>query len=335
MLPLTTADLLAHAIVGSVLENLDMDRLIREVGQAVATRILGANESVDDVARELHERLLLRNESTKKVVIESIYKDSDESSHNVEVFERAPSLAEARPYLRKVRGSRFTEKYMQARLAGSSFYSSYAPTLPPRSPEIKPSSPVSPSTSPRSGTSPSRKVVSNFGSFSAPANASVFATAVQSTPFSLAGGTAAFGGMRNGDTSGGLGDDDDDDDKGNDLFGGRQRVELREGSITLDQVSCPFNILYVLRLNHIQGETDCNAKRLAEYASVATEVLLDDPADDTPLLLCSAFLFYRHIRRRLRLCPPYSRMLHPSLVHRILIQQLPLRVKHMYRLCIN
>lgn len=102
MLPLTTADLLAHAIVGSVLENLDMERLINEVGQAVAQRILGANESVDDVARELHERLLLRNESTKRVVFESIYRESDEAKHNVQIFMTASSLAEARPQLKKV-----------------------------------------------------------------------------------------------------------------------------------------------------------------------------------------------------------------------------------------
>jgi hypothetical protein len=102
MLPLTTADLLAHAIVGSVLENLDMDRLVREVGQAVAERILGNNESVDDVARELHEKLLLRNESTKKVVIETIYKDTPEALHNVKMFMEAPNLAEARPHLKKV-----------------------------------------------------------------------------------------------------------------------------------------------------------------------------------------------------------------------------------------
>lgn len=103
MLPLTTADLLTHAIVGSVLENLDMERLVREVGHAVAQRILGNNESVDDVARELHEKLLLRNESTKKVVIESIYKESEEAKHNVAVFSQAPSLAEARPLLKRVR----------------------------------------------------------------------------------------------------------------------------------------------------------------------------------------------------------------------------------------
>ncbi len=102
MLPLTTADLLTHAIVGSVLENLDMERLVREVGQAVSQRILGNNESVDDVAKELHERLLLRIESTKKVVIESIYRDCEEAKHNVSIYFNASSLADARPHLKRV-----------------------------------------------------------------------------------------------------------------------------------------------------------------------------------------------------------------------------------------
>lgn len=98
----------------------------------------------------------------------------------------------------------------------------------------------------RGSTSPQRKVVSDFGSFSAPANASVFGTAVQSTPFSLAGGKAAFGGMRNGNVPSALMDEDeDDDDNDNDndiLLGGRQRVELREDSITLDQVRQILNL---------------------------------------------------------------------------------------------
>lgn len=105
MLPLTTANLLSHAIIGSVLENLDMERLIREVGQAVADRILGNNESVDDVARELHEKLLLRNESTKKLVVENIYRESEEAAHNVEVWGSAQSIQEARPHLQKVHTS--------------------------------------------------------------------------------------------------------------------------------------------------------------------------------------------------------------------------------------
>jgi len=225
MLPLTTADLLAHAIVGSVLENLDMERLVREVGHAVAQRILGNNESVDEVARELHEKLLLRNESTKKVVIESIYKDAEEAKHNVAVFTQAPSLAESRPLLKRVPGTRFTDKYLQARQQFSRSAYSYAPSIPPRSPAKAPASPkatIIPG-------SPPRKVVTDFAAFGAPANASVFGTAVASTPFSLAGGKAAFGGIRTVGTRGAWDDDDEEDDSG------RQRVELREDSISLDQ----------------------------------------------------------------------------------------------------
>jgi len=37
------------------------------------------------------------------VVIESIYTDSDEARHNVEIFSLATNLAEARPHLRRVR----------------------------------------------------------------------------------------------------------------------------------------------------------------------------------------------------------------------------------------
>ncbi|KAF7314342.1 hypothetical protein MKEN_00906800 [Mycena kentingensis (nom. inval.)] len=230
MLPLTTADLLAHAIVGSVLENLDMERLVREVGHAVAARILGNNESVDEVARELHEKLLLRNESTKKVVIESIYKDSEESRHNVDIYTQAANLQEARPHLKRVSGTRFTDKYLESRSQstrstyGSSYSYPFAPATPPRSPT------KSPASSPKIGSpgSPPRKVVTDFAAFGAPKNASVFGTAVSSTPFSLAGGKAAFGGIRGG-ARGGFDDDEDEDDDG------RQKVELREDSITLDQ----------------------------------------------------------------------------------------------------
>ncbi|KAI0822008.1 hypothetical protein BC628DRAFT_1391938 [Trametes gibbosa] len=225
MLPLTTADLLTHAIVGSVLENLDMDRLVREVGQAVSERILGNHESVDDVARELHERLLLRNESTKKVVIESIYRDSEEAKHNVSIYMQAPSLAEARPHLKRVPGTRFTDKYLHARMSSSrsTYYGS--PYLPAR-PTAEKSSPVKP----MAPSSPPRKVVSDFKAFGAAPTASVFGTAVQSTPFSLAGGKAAFGALRGNGRSAAFDDEDDEDDDD-----GRQRVELREDSITLDQ----------------------------------------------------------------------------------------------------
>ena len=63
----------------------------------------------------------------------------------------------------------------------------------------------------------------------------VFGTAVASTPFSLAGGKAAFGGIRG---SSRMVDDDDDDEEEDNVKGfddGRQKIGLVEDSITLDQ----------------------------------------------------------------------------------------------------
>lgn len=251
MLPLTTADLLTHAIVGSVLENLDMERLVREVGQAVSQRILGNNESVDDVARELHERLLLRNENTKRVVIESIYRESAEATHNVNTYMQSNTLADARPLLKRVRTiatfhrispntlmtslqvphSRFTDKYLQARMSSGRSYGTYSPYLPTRKP-TSPISTASAATIPTPAHSPPRKVVTDFAAFGAPKTASVFGTAVSSTPFSLAGGKAAFGGIR---APGKALMDDDDDDDDDPVDDGRQKIELREDAITFDQ----------------------------------------------------------------------------------------------------
>jgi hypothetical protein len=126
----------------------------------------------------------------------------------------------------QVPGSRFTEKYQIARHYGRT--GSGYPSLPSRAP----TSPKAPK-SPTSPTLASRKVVTEFASFGAPKNASVFRTAVQSTPFSLAGGSAAFGAVRSNKPRGMMDDDDDEDEDNN---RGPQRVELREDSITLDQV---------------------------------------------------------------------------------------------------
>ena len=63
----------------------------------------------------------------------------------------------------------------------------------------------------------------------APANVSVFRTAVASTG---AGGKTAFGGTKNSGGRGGFNADADNDE-------GKERIELREDSISLDQVLGP------------------------------------------------------------------------------------------------
>ncbi|KAF8610423.1 hypothetical protein BDV93DRAFT_601434 [Ceratobasidium sp. AG-I] len=220
MVPLTTASLLSRAIIGSVLENLDMERLIREVGAAVAERILGNQESVDDVARELHERLLLRGDGVKRMVVENIYRDSEEARWNVDVWSRARTLAEARPLLKKVKGSRFTDKYLNMGYSTRTYRS--PPTPPPRTPPASPPK----AASPRSPTSPPRRVVSDFATFSGNTQSlSVMGTGVEKANPMFGGnafGAARFGGMRDSSKD----DDDEDETEG---------IDVREGNVTFDQ----------------------------------------------------------------------------------------------------
>lgn len=55
---------------------------------------------------------------------------------------------------------------------------------------------------------------------------------MQNTPFSLAGGKAAFGAIRPGAARSGFVDDDEEEEEN--VSG--QKVELREGEISLEQV---------------------------------------------------------------------------------------------------
>ncbi|KAI7966054.1 hypothetical protein MJO29_001802 [Puccinia striiformis f. sp. tritici] len=173
MLPLTTANLLPHVIVGSAFEQMDMERLIREVGHAVAERVVVGIQSVDDIAKELHEKLLLRNESTKQLIVEDIYRDSPEARHNVEVWLNAFDIQAAKPNLKRIIGSRFTEKYLQSRYSSISSSSStstststriYPLPLPSRKKKTSPSSTMNRKQA--STSSPSRQVVSDFKVFS-------------------------------------------------------------------------------------------------------------------------------------------------------------------------
>ena len=237
--PLTTASLLSHVIVAAAGEAMDMERLHKDVGDDVAERLRslsleqqgqgsGANgmSTLDDVARELHEKLLLRNESTKQLHIESIYRDSDgerimltstdypadprpassETRHNIEIWAAAPNLATARPHIKRVIGSRLSDKYLETRRAATSLRSSTSPFPQPRNTSSVLSTSPTPS---------SRQVLSNFSSFSAGPGLSVSASPSTSPNPSQGSSSGAFTSPRASmqrDLRQQDDDDDDDDD---------------------------------------------------------------------------------------------------------------------------
>ena len=115
---------------------------------------------------------------------------------------------------------------MQVRMLSARGSYGYPPSFPPRPADVR---------LPLSGgfqaASPPRKVVTDFAAFGAKSSSSVYGTAVQPTPFSLAGNKAAFGSIR-ATAQNNIDDDEEDEEEQS----GRQRVVLREDSITLDQV---------------------------------------------------------------------------------------------------
>ncbi|SCV74815.1 BQ2448_7844 [Microbotryum intermedium] len=160
LVPLTTASLLSHVIVGSALEQMDMERIIEEVGLVVAERVHEGQASVDDIALELHRKLLLRGEETKQLKFESIHRDSPEAQHNVQVLTTSPSLQQAKAHLKKIVGSRFTKKYLETRYNRTSYV--YPPSVPPRPTST---SGIGSGIGSAPPGSPQRKVISEFKPF--------------------------------------------------------------------------------------------------------------------------------------------------------------------------
>lgn len=122
--------------------------------------------------------------------------------------------------LSQVKGTRFTDSYLSARHGAR-----HDPYGSPYRPRTTPAGPVTTAVA-----AAPHKVVSDFAAFSAP-KASVFGTAVQPSPFSLAGQKAAFGGVRAGPAGFNADDDEDEDDDAS-----RPRIGVREDAITYDQV---------------------------------------------------------------------------------------------------
>lgn len=152
---------------------------------------------------------------------------------------------------------------MQVRMLSARGGHGYPPAFPPR-----PSDSRSPLSTGFTASSPPRKVVTDFAAFGTKTS-SVYNTAVQSTPFSLAGNKAAFGSLRATNQASVYDDDEEEEEQAN----GRQRVILREDSITLDQVRLSVPFLFTDWPSHIYwqlghvGSSYCYAERMAWYYS--------------------------------------------------------------------
>lgn len=156
LLPLTNASLLASVIIGSVNEQVDMERLIDQVGAQIAHAVVGRGLSVDDVTKELHEKLQLGGVSTRQLDIDDVYEESAEAESNLKALTEAQTLADARPLLKKV-PNRYRGVYDSSiyRMHPRRTATAASTVTPSTSPEA--SHGFSSDSSPTMGSSPKRK----------------------------------------------------------------------------------------------------------------------------------------------------------------------------------
>lgn len=252
LLPLTSASLLAHVIIGAAGEAMDLDRLHREVGDAVVDRLrsmslegqasgAGSGDLMDEVTKELHQSLSLRNEETKQLLIENIYKECDgvyfrlsewrrsssasiyadeffspvvsESKHNIDIWLNAPNIAAARPHLKKIIGSRLSDRYRQTRNVS---YSDYPHPRMSKATGIVAADVYAASHAavPSSPDHGQRKVVSDFNAFSAGPGMSFSGAGSPPAPDRNSSTfSSPRGSMRDNPRRGMMDDDDNDSDE--------------------------------------------------------------------------------------------------------------------------
>jgi hypothetical protein len=201
--------------------------------------------------RELHERLMLRNEQTKQVRLPEVYKEDENAKVNVSTWMNAQYIHEAVPHLlpvsllshpiqvaqmgganAQVPYKRLTDTFRKQNYQQGYIYTPGGKLPPRRGVPGAPPTPTSPEFS-ASPASPPRKVVSDFKAFgSASGSASVFSAPILATGpgggmFGSAGKTpAANGGMR------GRGNDSDEEEDEDD-----DGARFTKSSISIEQVS--------------------------------------------------------------------------------------------------
>lgn len=192
-----------------------------------------------------------------------LQKDSEEARNNLNIFVQAPTLAEAKPHLKKVVGSRFTDKYLASRYTSSSYGRS--PTFPLRRDAVP-----APSLSiPTAPSSPARKVISEFKSFAAPKSM----MSMVGTPLNSSAETSAPDAME--DVT--------------------QSVELRFQAISLDQVNQHSSVstrLSIGKLTHHSYNTNRRSASPSQQRGEVHPHELRSSYGDYPSFLLSSFRSY-------------------------------------------
>ena len=100
---LMMADKLGDYIVGTAVETIETEKLIKEFEHVIVDDVYGAETPIDKVTNDLQERLRQKGYKINTMAVDNIYNETPETKANTNIWHSSKNIADARQQVTKVR----------------------------------------------------------------------------------------------------------------------------------------------------------------------------------------------------------------------------------------
>ena len=97
------ADKLGDYIVGTAIETIETESLIKEFENVIVDDVYGGGTSIDKVTSDLQEKLNQKGSKINTIAVDNIYNETPVTKANTNIWHSAKNIAEARVQISPVR----------------------------------------------------------------------------------------------------------------------------------------------------------------------------------------------------------------------------------------
>ena len=96
------ADKLGDYIVGTAVETIETEKLIKEFEHVIVDDVYGTETPIEKVTKELQERLHDKGLKINTITVDNIYNETSETRANTNIWYSSKNIADARPQVSQV-----------------------------------------------------------------------------------------------------------------------------------------------------------------------------------------------------------------------------------------
>ena len=97
------ADKLGDYIVGTAIETIETEKLIKEFENVIVDDVYGGGTSIDKVTSDLQEKLNQKGSKINTIAVDNIYNETPVTKANTNIWHSAKNIADARMQISPVR----------------------------------------------------------------------------------------------------------------------------------------------------------------------------------------------------------------------------------------